>query len=90
MTEYIEREAVKEAIGFVHLHCVRYGENKSLLDVINEIPAANVAPVVRCKDCCHSYDGIGGLVCSYGPCVDCIVPEDFYCKHGERKNENDK
>ena len=45
MTEYIEREAVKEAIGFVHLHFVACWENKSLLDVINEIPAADVAPV---------------------------------------------
>lgn len=43
--EYIEREAVKEAIGFVRLHCVAYGENKSLLDVINEIPAADVEPI---------------------------------------------
>lgn len=47
MAEYIEREAVKEAIGFVKLHCVAYGGNKSLLDVINEIPAADVAPVVH-------------------------------------------
>ena len=50
----------------------------------------DVATVVRCKDCCHSYDDIGGLTCSYGPCVDCIVPEDFYCKHGERTIEGDK
>ena len=45
MDEYIEREAVKEAIGFVHLHCVAYGENKSLRDVINEIPAVDVVPL---------------------------------------------
>lgn len=42
----------------------------------------------RCKDCCHSYDDIGGLVCSYGPCVDCLVPEDFYCKHGDSHRLN--
>lgn len=47
MTEYIEREAVKEAIGFTKLHCVAYGENKYLWDVINEIPVADVAPVVH-------------------------------------------
>lgn len=45
MAEYIERKAVKEAIGFTRLHCVAYGENKSLSDVINEIPAADVEPV---------------------------------------------
>lgn len=45
MAEYISREAVKEAIGFTRLHCVAYGENKSLLDVINEIPAVDVVPL---------------------------------------------
>lgn len=47
MTEYIDREAVKEAIGFIRLHHIEYAENKSLLDAINEIPAADVAPVKR-------------------------------------------
>ena len=45
MDEYIKREAVKEAIGFTRLHCVAYGENKSLSDVINEIPAVDVVPL---------------------------------------------
>lgn len=45
MPEYIEREAVKEAIGFTRLNCVAYGENKSLSDVINEIPAVDVVPL---------------------------------------------
>ena len=49
MAEYIEREAVKEAIGFINLHFVACGEEKSLLDVINEVPAADVAPVVHAK-----------------------------------------
>lgn len=45
MDEYIKREAVKEAIGFTRLHCAAYGENKSLSDVINEIPAVDVVPL---------------------------------------------
>lgn len=45
MDEYIKREAVKEAIGFTRLNCVAYGENKSLSDVINEIPAVDVVPL---------------------------------------------
>lgn len=43
--------------------------------------------VVRCKDCKYSYEDIDGLTCVYGPCVDCTVPEDFYCKYGEREEE---
>ena len=43
--------------------------------------------VVHCKDCKHSYQDIGGLCCSHGVCVDCTVPEDFFCADGERKND---
>mgnify|MGYP007080086197 CR=1 FL=1 len=45
-------------------------------------------PVVHCKDCKNSWEDIGGLCCSHGVCVDCTVPEDFFCADGERK-END-
>ena len=42
-------------------------------------------PVVHCKDCKHSWEDIGGLCCSHGVCVDCTVPEDFFCAHWERR-----
>lgn len=44
-------------------------------------------PIVHCKDCKHSWEDIGGLCCSHGVCVDCTVPEDFFCADGERKND---
>lgn len=50
--------------------------------IADSIPTADVAPVTRCKDCKHSWEDTGGLCCSYGPCVDCIVPEDFFCAYG--------
>lgn len=49
----------------------------------------DVVPVVRCRDCKHSYDDLVGLVCSHGVCVDCVVPPDFCCSYGERKEAND-
>lgn len=49
----------------------------------------DAAPVVRCKDCKHSYDDVGERVCTYGVCVDCVVPEDFFCSYGERKDGDD-
>ena len=52
------------------------------------IPAADVAPVVRCRDCEHSYEDLGGLYCSYGPCVDCPVPPDFWCANGRRREDS--
>lgn len=44
--------------------------------------------VVHCKDCEYSYESISGLVCSYGVCVDCEVPPDFYCAEGKKKDGN--
>ena len=56
MAEYIEREKLKQAIAEDAL-IVLSDWDSSLMDLImleiEEIPAADVAPVVRCKDCKH-------------------------------------
>lgn len=49
----------------------------------------DVVPVVRCKDCRHSYEDIGGLTCSRGICVDCIVRRDFFCADGAKREAAD-
>lgn len=51
-------------------------------------PTVDAVPVVRCKDCRNSYEGIDGRICSFGPCVDCVVPDDFFCSLGERRESN--
>lgn len=49
-------------------------------------PTVDAVPVVRCRDCKYSYESIiSGRFCTMGPCVDCIVPEDFFCSYGERE-----
>ena len=48
MAEYIEREA---AIRVVNGQSSLTMTRSSLLDSISKLPAADVAPVVRCKDC---------------------------------------
>lgn len=48
-------------------------------------PAVDAVVVTRCKDCKHRWEDIGGLCCGYGPLVDCIVPEDFFCAYGKPK-----
>lgn len=58
---------------------------RRVLNDRNLIPAADVAPVVRCKGYKHSWEDIGGLCCGYGPLVDSIVPEDFFCAYGKPK-----
>lgn len=78
MAEYIEREAAL-------MKLMQDGCSAKNLQSISDMPAADVAPVVRCKDCKHSWEDIGGLCCSHGACVDLTVPGDFYCAYGERK-----
>lgn len=56
---------------------------------IAEMPATDAVPVVRCKDCEYSWEDIGGLTCSYGCCVDCIVREDFFCADGVKREAAD-
>lgn len=56
-----------------------------LLGLIEKAPTVDAVVVVRCKGCKHSWEDIGGLCCGYGPLVDCIVPEDFFCAYGKPK-----
>lgn len=62
------------------------GVNDEKLDAA---PTVDAVEVVRCKDCEWSYDEISGLCCSYGVCVDCEVPPNFYCAEGKRKEPDE-
>lgn len=85
MAEYIEREsAIRVVKGQSSLTMTR----SSLIDSISKLPAADVAPVTRCKDCANSYEDAFGRVCAYGICVDCTVPDDFYCASSKPKEED--
>lgn len=48
-------------------------------------PTADAVVVTRCKDCENSYEDAFGRVCAYGICVDCTVPDDFYCASSKPK-----
>ena len=54
--------------------------------ILQEAPTVDAVPVVRCKDCIHSYDDLCGLCCTCGPYVDCVVQSEFYCADGKRKD----
>lgn len=83
MDDYAYTAGVQEALHFVQ-------------DMVNgevpaewKIPAADVAEVVRCKDCWRSVEGKYGLECALRYDMpdrsDRIVPEDGYCSWGGRK-----
>lgn len=74
-TEYIERKVAMRAARHA------WGKGLEPSQYIEIIPAADVAPVVRCEHCVHSYDDIGGRCCIY---ADGPVKDDFFCCYGER------
>lgn len=82
MDEYIEREA---AIRVVNGQSSLTMTRSSLIDSISKLPAADVAPVVRCKDCKHlaavNVNGKGIPTCRVSGME--VAPDEF-CRRGEK------
>lgn len=93
--EFISRaEAVKAANEWVNEACMAPVMRVSrLLDKLAKVPAADVAEVVRCKNCKWFADNNGGewYGCKMFHVVritpeDAPKPDDF-CSYGERREE---
>lgn len=91
MAEYIERETYRKRLADLEGWCqdLRKPGLKQALEMFDEIPAADVAPVVRCKDCKHYDMGVCLKIYSDGNVHSAAWqsrrPEDF-CSYGERKD----
>lgn len=110
MAEYISRKAAIAYIREQSEECQKAfeefgGESGIYADAYNDlaedfhsIPAADVVPVVRCKDCKHYRNYPNGLCYlhtepktnarGYSGEAVCVEPDDF-CSYGERKDEAD-
>lgn len=68
MAKYIKLDAIKarleDLVGWYQ--DLRKPGLEQALAMLNEEPVADVAPVVRCKDCKHEFGG---------SCIICGVPE---------------
>lgn len=99
MAEYIKREADVKAVEKYGLtNGVVWGRHTGLAiciaSEIADIPAADVAPVVRCMDCKHYRNHPNGLCYlhteakanarGYSGDAVCVEPDDF-CSFGEPK-----
>ena len=90
MAEYIEREAVIE-FGERQLKRLDDGEAYRRLDAwLNSIPAADVRPVVLCRDCKNNYNtclnhGRNEPMCDF---TDRKLKEDDFCSHGVKREES--
>lgn len=84
MDEYIKRKTV------IDLITRRYENPEICMQEINSIPAADVAPVVRCKDCKHKgwvQEPCHGKSVDYCRVWDCTLRnlESTFCSYGEPK-----
>lgn len=89
MADYITKESVHTMIRHLTKFAWRspaWDERRVTVDTddvhfgVDKIPAADVAPVVRCRDCAHLF-GTLCAVCGLLP----RKPDDF-CSRGERKD----
>lgn len=87
MAEYIEREALKNDIA----KSTEPFNTGSVFRAINRQIAADVVPVVRCKDCKHAY--INSFAVSSGEALCTLsgqpMQQDDFCSYGERKDGGD-
>ena len=104
MTDYTSREAVLDRIiGYDLQHCPDYMEDQAtelkhkvicdLKDAVETLPAADVAPVVRCEYC-YAYRKDKELARAadldedqYCALLQCEMPPNGYCYYGKKKED---
>lgn len=84
MIRYIDADAllldIQQGIKFGQL---------TVCEIINEQPTADVAEVVRCKDCKFRKIEFGWNGKKYKMCTntDYLTDDDAYCSYGERRED---
>lgn len=92
MDEYIKRETAVRAV--MAAKWVDGSDGAMAMEIVASPPAADVAPVVRCKDCVHWDDDPDTYGADYGPKGKCMksfetMRADDFCSYGERKDGAD-
>lgn len=98
--DYISREDVVNAINSTPFtmsmflnkdQCVgaRQARDSLALIVKKSIPAADVRPVVLCRDCKYSHPLMNSCKkCNYWSAHGLLVADHDFCSHGERSEES--
>lgn len=91
MAEYIDREALVakfDRIGLGEHSFVEKVFSDGVRTIIAEMPAADVVPVVRCRECEYAKNAKvnkrGFLIC---PASHMEIVDDDYCSYGEREED---
>lgn len=86
MAEYIERAAAVKSVLRMRRPENSVAQNRMLsiiqMDML-KLPAADVAPVVRCKDCKYNR---GSKKCLNPDSFFAVPKDDDFCSYGERKD----
>ena len=89
MAEYIKRETAVRAV--MAAKWVDGSDGAMTMEIVASTPAADVAPVVRCKGCKHAY--INSFAVSSGEALCTLsgqpMQQDDFCSYGERKDGGD-
>lgn len=98
MSEYIEREAAVEALARLCKRVCQYSEKQrqymcgacplgdAFTVIEDDLPAADVRPVVLCRDCRHRDPEDHKCDCGQLERAGCVFPvdDDYFCAYGER------
>ena len=86
--EYITRsDAIQKAKMANHdtnLGNVDLEQDERTESYINEIPRADVLPIVRCSDCQHGACYRESIICRKPTDKLDTYPRDFFCAYGEK------
>lgn len=93
MAEYIQRSYIRKMAMFEMAYTMETETDAAVvLRMIDDAPAADVTPVVRCKDCKHYDMGVCLKIYLDGNVHSAAwqkrKPDDF-CSYGERKDCGD-
>ncbi len=92
MAEYIERSYIRKMAMFEMAYTMETETDAAVvLRMIDDAPAADVAQVVRCKDCKRWDDDPDTYGKDDGPRGKCmksfeITEQEDFCSYGERKD----
>lgn len=90
--DLVEREAIKDAIGFMNLYFLGHGETKSVLDSVNEVPSVDAEKVVHGRwvvhSCGHGVYANNWVECS--ECGTCGSPQWKRCPVCEAKMDGER
>ena len=89
MAEYIKRETAIKRV--METKWESGSDGAAAMEIVAATPAADVAPVVRCKDCKFSHADEHGRTCE-GYWFELSeyavsVKDDAFCSYGERRDK---